>query len=556
MIAQPNTANPRFFAVTSPGLSASRWLSFVLASHPKVYVAHGKHRLDAVIAGDYSWERQFAGRDSLESGNDLRDFYETQSVEAVLSQYREVKPDAVAFGCVHSYTIESLIRSVESPSTLASLKVWNLLRHPANYIASHEALVRSAEFHPRLYKLYTDDVFPQALASFPELRLMNCPDLKAFFTFVVSCFGVANQIADLAFYPGFQHVKMEAVTTSIELLQRVCEDVTGLSYSRKQLEEFIQGGSINSHRSAGATKDPAGIVDSWETWKRDIAAVMISETVLTRFEENGYDVSMLRPPLISIANAEPKTMRASSCLGDRLRAIAPEHPWLTNLNHVGCSPIQEIETKYQGFRMTERNGRFYAVASVKVESDLGALSLRDLGALEEDDFCLSAESWAELLLLIRQHINVSSSLSGGPRLLLEGYAGFNLVSFSGQVYALSQALGGLDLTQMASDKLKQLVETGQVFVFASLKEAKQRLDRLVVIQTPPRLMEEGYRGFNFVAFSGNVYAISQDLGPFDLTRAGADEMQTIKKIGKVIVCPSILEAKIRVDELRGQRVFS
>ena len=556
MMTPPSTTNPRFFAVTSPGLSATRWLSFALASHPNVYVAHGKHRLDAVIAGDVSWERQFAGRDSLESGNDLRDFYETHSVEAVLSRYREVKPNAVAFGSVHSYTIESLIRSVESPSTLAALKVWNLLRHPVSYIASHEALVRSAEFHPRLYKLYTDRVFPQALASFPELRLMNCPDLKAFFTFVVSCFGVANQIADLAFYPGFQHIRMEELTSSAELLQTVCEDVTGLSYSRKQLDSFIQGGSINSHRGDGAIANPAGIVESWETWKRDIAAVMISEAVLERFEEYGYDVSMLRPPRIAAANAKTPGVRASSCLGDRIRAIAPEHPWLAHLNRVGCSPLQELEVKYRGFRMTKRNGRFYAVSSVKVESDLDSLSDRDLAALEDEEFCLQAESREELLLLIRQHINVSSSISGGPRLLLEGYAGFNLVSYSGQVYGLAQSLGGLDLTRTGPEKLKQLVEDGQVFVFGSIKEAKSRLDRLAVAQSPPRLIEEGYRGFNFVAYTSQVYAISQDLGPFDLMRAGADELQWIKKMGKVVVCPSILEAKIQVDRIRAERVFS
>jgi len=138
-------SDPRFFLVTTPGLSATRWLSFVLASHQDVFVAHGKHSLISVMQGDFTREKRAGDVESFTKGNELKDFYASRSVNEVFEVYQAIMPGARAYGNVHSYTIETLMKAVKSEQNLAGIQILNLLRHPVNYIDSHYSMVRSAE---------------------------------------------------------------------------------------------------------------------------------------------------------------------------------------------------------------------------------------------------------------------------------------------------------------------------------------------------------------------------------------------------------------------------
>src|SRR5215468_7103295 len=95
-------SSPSYFAVTTPGLTATRWLSHVLASHPDVYVAHGKFALDSVTNENFAKERESATLESLARGNETRAFYEKRPLEEVFSLYRGMSAKARAHGCVHS----------------------------------------------------------------------------------------------------------------------------------------------------------------------------------------------------------------------------------------------------------------------------------------------------------------------------------------------------------------------------------------------------------------------------------------------------------------------
>ena len=317
---------PRFFAVTTPGLSATRWLSFVLAARPDVFVAHGKHPLDAVVQGQFSEEKEKTDLDSLVHGNTMRELYEGQSLETVLARFQETRPQARVFGCVHSYTVNTLMQAARSPQTLANMRILNLVRHPVNYIASHYALVRSAEKHPRLYQHYVEGAFPQAFQEVPELFLMPCQDHRAFLAFAASCQGVVNLIRDLS-YPGIRSVRMEDVTTKADVLKSVCEELTGLTYEQEMLQPFLNRGAINQHRSPGASKDPHAVFGNWETWQQDMAQMMIPKSVLDWLEGLSYDVTMLRGPTATASkptapstSTSPSTEPMAGCLADHLRA--------------------------------------------------------------------------------------------------------------------------------------------------------------------------------------------------------------------------------------------
>ncbi|MCH8293020.1 tetratricopeptide repeat protein [Candidatus Poribacteria bacterium] len=312
-------SDPRFFLVTTPGLSATRWLSFVLASHEDVFVAHGKHSLISVIQGDFTREKRADDVESFTKGNELKDFYASRSVNEVFEVYQAIMPGARAYGNVHSYTIETLMKAVKSEQNLAGIQILNLLRHPVNYIDSHYSMVRSAEKHPELYHHYKEVMFKEAMEQYPELVLMENFDSKELPAFAVSCLSVCNQTKDFAF-PQFKHIQMEKITTDVVALKETCEALTGLVYSTTELETFIKQGSINSHRKKSSSLHPEEVYTSWTNWQQDIAHMMLPADVLDKFDENGYDISMLKMPgreIIQEAVLDDKSVETTASLPTR-----------------------------------------------------------------------------------------------------------------------------------------------------------------------------------------------------------------------------------------------
>ncbi len=284
---------PNRFLVTTPGLSATRWLCFALATRKDVFVSHGKHPLDSIIHGDFAREKGIGDVESFTLGNKMADFYAQTRLEEVFAAYREIMPQAAAYGNVHAFTIESLMQKIRSERDLNGINILNVLRHPVSYIESHYRLVRSAEEHPSLYQHYENTMLSQALGQFPELVLLDNIPYAEFTAFVVSCLSVCNLAYDFAFTQ-FRYVRMEDLTTDVEALQKFCEYLTGLEYSRGDLEELICQGPINRHKKNSSIKDPRSIYESWTTWQQDIAHMMLPTIVLNKLEDHGYDISMLR----------------------------------------------------------------------------------------------------------------------------------------------------------------------------------------------------------------------------------------------------------------------
>ena len=90
------------------------------------------------------------------------------------------------------------------------------------------------------------------------------------------------------------HVKMEEVTSEVDRLVWFCEYMTRLPYDRERLAGFIQDGPINRHRQATSAVTPREAYGRWETWQRTVAALVLPQELLERFDAEGYDVEMLR----------------------------------------------------------------------------------------------------------------------------------------------------------------------------------------------------------------------------------------------------------------------
>jgi hypothetical protein len=546
--------SPSFFAVTSPGVSATRWLAYVLATHADIYVAHGKHPLDAVVRGHFNQEKQNSDLDSLVRGNAMHPWYEEHSLEEVFDRFQEIKPEARVFGCVHSYTLDTLIRAACNPRTLSNIRLLNLLRHPVTYIASHFALVRSAEKHVPLYQYYMERVFPQALQEFPELFLIPCPDQRAFLAFAASCFGVANHIRDLS-YPGVRSVKMEELTTRPELLRNVCQELTGLSYSQELLRGFLRGGAINQHRPPSSSTDPHTVFASWETWQQDMVQVMVPGTVLDWLEEMEYDVTMLRArPSRSGTAYAPSSNTPVPCLGDRLRTLDQRHPYLGYLSEPGPLVIQFIETEQQGFHFVRHEGKVYALAHTLDRPDLHQLGPETLRELEGKGLCFCRDSVAEAWVAIARSFCTGPEAVAAraraaiPQLVEHGYREFNLVAYSGKSFAVAQCLGPTDLTTLQPTELHQLRSKEQVYIADSIEQAKHWIEQLHE-RRQPRLLAPAYKEFNLVAYRDRVWALAQALGPLDLTTLSPADLEEYQRSRRIFVASSTEEARYWIDQL-------
>ncbi len=96
-----------------------------------------------------------------------------------------------------------------------------------------------------------------------------------------------------------------------------------------------------------------------------------------------------------------------------------------------------------------------------------------------------------------------------PKLVLENYQGFDLVSYNYKYYVLHRDLGvldeGIDPVIFANEQFLQECEAhGQCAVGNSLEEGKQLLDLLT-----PELAEEDYQGFFIVSYGYKFYALSR-----------------------------------------------
>ena len=482
-----DTSRPQRFLVTTPGLSATRWLSFALASHPEVFAAHGKHSLDSVIHGQFVREKHIDDVESLTHGNLAAEFYERESLDGIFAAYRDLMPRAKAIGNVHTFTLEALMKKVKSEDELRGIHIVNVLRHPVRYISSHTALVQSAEQYP-LYGHYTENLFPQAMKEFPELLLLDCEDFGLFLAFAVSCFSVRNLAHDFQF-PGFKSVQMEAFTTQVDLLKSICEEITGLEYSKDRLEEFIGSGAINQHRKQSVNESAWQVYRGWRTWQQDLARMMIPSSVLEAFEEAGYDVSMLRVEDCSTQSATGPTSSTGAIpsLADCLRGKNPEHPLLAlRDSHAACAPPQLIKEAYKGFNLLSFRGSCYALAQSLGPFDLLSAADDCLRSHRETGLCFIGDSAGA----VKEQINRVLPKVGADvpdqaaELVRENFHGFNIVCYKNRFYALAQALGPFDLASARSDGLEKLQRSRQCLVDETYLDLLERIEQLLLHQTP------------------------------------------------------------------------
>ncbi len=544
------------FLVTTPGLSATRWVSFALALHPQVYAAHGKFALHSLDSTHAASSRR-SDQDSLTHGNELRDFYLNSSLEEVFAAYRAAAPQSTVHGSVHSFTIHELQRRQAAGESLDGIQIINLTRHPVSYIDSHIALVRSAEQQPDLAAHYRQ-LLKDAVAHCPEARLVECPDPMLGLATVVSCFSASSAARDLASSP-WPNVCMEQITTDVESLRQFCESLTGLSYADCDLAGHVAQGSMNSHRKGKGFASAQEIFGHWPPWQRDLYAMFMSPELQDQWLSLGYpsvSLGSTRAATASTTELVPPSASTLRCLGDfsgELGLIAERPPaeltdsgfcgynllttstgaiafaeslgpvdwrtvpqrslnlWQAEGKHLQAPSLEKLraaivsssaklmDSDHAGYNLVRFRGAYWAIAQSLGPLHLSEVSPEQWKKWEASGEVLKSAELDPLYVLLDQH--------AAPR-LVESIGQFNIIAWNNKFHALAQGLGSVDLSQLSTERRQDWIEAGQYLAGATLDELRASLQ--------PRLCESGYIGFNLIAFRDRSLALAEILGPVDL----------------------------------------
>ncbi|WP_206484747.1 hypothetical protein [Thalassotalea sp. G2M2-11] len=282
------------WAVTSYGYSASRWLSYVLASNHDVYVAHGTYAFDSIVTGDYFKEKELAKNkvenlDALTKGRELIAQIKSSSLTDLYSHYHELYPDYKSYGNVHSYVCRELFYKkdyeVVKPST------FHLMRDPICFIESHSSGVISAEKTTELKEAY-QKFFTLFIERFPEIVACNWFDRnsleqKAFLLSVYTLHNIAQD--EIRYGPQMQTIHMEKAISNIQYLRDTCEAITLHEYDINTLQTYVDGGAVNNHRNKNNSINSHKIFANWKAWQHQAFDFIIEQKNYAQcFHKMGY----------------------------------------------------------------------------------------------------------------------------------------------------------------------------------------------------------------------------------------------------------------------------
>jgi len=134
-----------------------------------------------------------------------------------------------------------------------------------------------------------------------------------------------------------------------------------------------------------------------------------------------------------------------------------------------------------------------------------------------------------------------------PEVVEDRYRGFSLARFGQAYYALSLALGSIDLAALDEAAVRAHEATGKLLHAPSLEALKRRVVEEGYRATP-EVVEEGYRGFNLARFGQAYYALSLALGTFNLAALDEAAVRAHEATGKLLRAASLEALKRKVDQ--------
>jgi hypothetical protein len=156
-------------------------------------------------------------------------------------------------------------------------------------------------------------------------------------------------------------------------------------------------------------------------------------------------------------------------------------------------PEPILVSSIKGFNIVRFKRNFYAVSQCLGPIDLVIGDDRLLSKHQESGRYFIAESIEKVKALVDD-----CGYPGSPQLVEEGYHGYNIVKHRYTFYALSLALGHVDLTTLDDSTLCEYQERRKCFLAMSAEGVKQLIDQILrPDSSPPGLFSAACSGLRF-----------------------------------------------------------
>jgi hypothetical protein len=271
----------RYFLVTSPGYTATKWFAWSLARHPAVYCNHsaGSERL----TGDYD-AVELARLAEEKLGQRDR-----QPLDAFFERLAGVSGAATVAGNVHRYNLSALNRNLERFGAARPFDAVNLVRHPLPWVASGaRQLARAFQGSPRVRSRLRSHQQCHA-AMYRTLGAPPSLDAEEL-AFCYLCGRLPQLVAEVR-DPSIRHVRMEDLTTKAWVWSDVTRQLTGLelAVTDAHVRQVFARGPIHRHRDDGRT--PTRVGDDWPAWRRRVFRHWVERSgIVGAYRALGYDV--------------------------------------------------------------------------------------------------------------------------------------------------------------------------------------------------------------------------------------------------------------------------
>jgi hypothetical protein len=134
----------------------------------------------------------------------------------------------------------------------------------------------------------------------------------------------------------------------------------------------------------------------------------------------------------------------------------------------------------------------------------------------------------------------------------------NLIRYGSRVYAVPHGLADLDITD--EKQRNQAIILSALTLAEAQKLAREaedaveraRIARELQLRFSPTLREEGYLGFNIVAYAGCFYALAQNIGPVDVPFLTPDAIIDLQRRLRLFMADSHQAVRLQVQAAQNE----
>ena len=213
-----------------------------------------------------------------------------------------------------------------------------------------------------------------------------------------------------------------------------------------------------------------------------------------------------------------------------------------------CSSVAVLlEEGYLGFNFVSYDGHVYAIAQEAGLVDVPRLTLEGIAELARGSHLIVTSSLETAKSRVEAIPRVPRPT---VKVLEEGYRRFNIIAHGSRVYAVAQDVGQIDFSSLTLEGIVELANASRLLLTDSLEAAKARIDAASRRPRVAKLVEEGFLGFNIVAYEGRVYALAQQLGQIDVAQLSQTAIAHLENQLDLFVADSVETLKAQLAALK------